>query len=229
MNATGIHKGMSNFEVSAARKRNISMDMFRDTCGWTSAEVIKRVMAARKDEEWLFGEGPDAIRVAKIREANQLEKERQEAERLKIIHVEGVNKHLDNEYEISYNALTQIEKNALGREYIHDIMCNMDIPHTNSDKTGIHFELSNSRDVVIRTKALDNDGWLIHDDISKLKGDIFIYVYNMGQRIHNVYIMTRADVLKECYHIPAVGDKKSQSIIPQKILRVYKNNFSVLE
>lgn len=62
VNTNDVHNGMSNFEVRIARNRGVQIEVFHDKCNWGSDEVIKRILAARKGEEWLYNECPNIIK-----------------------------------------------------------------------------------------------------------------------------------------------------------------------
>lgn len=229
-----INPNMSNFEVAEARKQGTSFDTFKETNGWSSDEVKKRIITARSGIEWQYGEGPNAIKEIEEREVRRFEAIKNEYSEvrsglLKIIHNKTVDvyyKYLDDKYQNWYDDLPNLDKNELGVTFIKDIMKSMNITYYDSNESGIQFILPDGRKGIVHTLGTDVSGFVIHDIIDKLKGDVFVYINNMKYRSHKVYIMTKDQIVSGC--VDRGDEADPQKMIPLRALKDHENMFDTL-
>jgi len=129
----------------------------------------------------------------------------------------------DDEYHIWYG--TEKDKHGCAVSHFKGMMDNMNIHYHDTDKPGIDFISPNGKECVIHGLGGNADGFVIHDTIDKLKGDIFIYINNMSQRKHIISIMSRETVL---LHRRDRGSDP-QTMIPLEIMMECVDNYNIME
>jgi hypothetical protein len=93
-------------------------------------------------------------------------------------------------------------------------------------KSGIQFILPDDRKGIVHALGNDVSGFVIHDVIDKLKGDIFVYVNDMKHRSHKIYIMTRDQIVSEC--VDRGDEADPQKMIPLRALKDHENMYDIL-
>jgi hypothetical protein len=87
-------------------------------------------------------------------------------------------------------------------------------------KSGIQFILPDGRKGIVHALGNDVSGFVIHDVIDKLKGDVFVYVNDMKHRSHKIYIMTKDQIVSEC--VNRGNEDDPQKMIPLKALKTMR-------
>lgn len=212
MEVDSMNDKMSNFEILKIVRSGISIDTVRAECGWKTYEVKERITAAQNGIEWLPGMRPKTSEEQLKEITDMIDNE--------------YRTHLDTQYQNWYTELSNLDKNELGVTVIKDIMKSMAISYHNSDESGIQFILPDGRKCVVHALGDDLSGFVIHDVIDKLKGDVFIYVNDMKCRSHKIYIMTKRQIISKCMDRGSEDDP--QKMISIRVLNEYENMYNIL-
>jgi hypothetical protein len=207
-----INSRMSNFEILKIIRSGMSIDTVRAKCNLKTYEVKERITAAQNGIEWLPGMRPKTPEEQLKKITDMIDNE--------------YRIHLDTQYQNWYADLSNLDKNELGVKVIKDIMKSRDITYYNSDESGIQFILPDGRKCVVHALGDDLSGFVIHDVIDKLKGDIFIYVNDMKYRSHKIYIMTKHQIISKCMNRGSESDP--QKMVSIRVLREHENMYNIL-
>ena len=227
---------MSNFEVVEARKQGTSFDTCKETNGWSSDEVKKRIIAARSGIERQYGEGPNAIKEAEEREVRRFEAIKNEYSEVRsewiLKKTTRVIREIKKRMKTSEfkNLFSSKKSNAhathtIGVDKCIEYLKRCNISGKKNNISGIDISLDNGNTIAVRASG-DEPGsvFLIQGKLTNLVSSHIIIVRNMNDKEPSFYILdkdTAIDLSSESYY---TEDDTGSWFIYTKEYAIFENN-----